>query len=612
MEQYIRFDTIFYIYHNYYVLNNEFRALSNASFSPRLLFWLRLVAILLVMTLPNVIAAAVGEKRAITLMLMVQGLSFMLLPALFRMNLRRLLLLWLPVVTLVPAAAAFVITTGYQPSEWALLLIMEANQDEFSEFAVGVIAALVIAPILFFGLRWMICRWVPPEMRLQKLEIFGVAAVALSLTAVELAQVGLSHGWIPTRDRLAKTFPFSIGIGTWRFWQVRSALVNRSTLDHRFEAKAPALPEGQRQIHLVMLGETCRYANFSRHGYHRQTSPKLDARADLLDFTDVVSSASYTSLSVPMILTATDPTNYKDAPKSPSFLNVFRKAGYKVYWLTTQKKTGLCDTSCSLYAQDADESRFLSGLLDASSTGGYAATLDSELITAVQDVLSRKEPKILIICHSMGSHAKYTHRYPEEFNRFHADPALCVYRKDRDHQPNFTEDNKTHLQNAYDNSILFTDHVIDSLINTLAGEKQSVTSFCFVPDHGENDGTALMLPFAHGVNTVDVLHVPMFMWLSPEYRRNFPLKSALLTERQTTPFSSNHLFHTIIDLAGIASSQLSPAHSLCHPDYKTGPRLVVNENGAGHKDYDKTILETLTRRGGWKPLFSKPLETANR
>jgi len=401
-----------------------------------------------------------------------------------------------------------------------------------------------------------------------------------------------------------------MGLAVLRCWEVRQELVSRDDLEFKLQAKAPALPEGQREVHLVMLGETCRYANFSRHGYARETSPKLDARKDLLDYADVAAPASYTSLSVPMLLTGKDPNHHKTAPTSPSFLNVFREAGYKVYWLTTQKKTGLCDTSASLYAQDAHEARFLSGLLDASSTGGYAAVLDSELITAVEKVLEKREPRVLIVCHSMGSHAKYVYRYPEEYNHFPADPELCVNAK---HQPNLTADHKKNLQNAYDNSILFTDHVLDRMIGLLEAEKGSRASFSFIPDHGENDGTALMLPFAHGVNTADVLHVPMFIWLSPRYREEFAEKTALLTSRQTVPYSGARLFHTLIDMAGIQTPVLDPQRSLCHEAYQPLPRLVANENGHGSSDYDETVKPVLARRGGWHPLFPKrPVQTAQR
>ena len=557
--------------------------------------------ILLILTLPNLCAVLMaGSQRALAVMLLIQGAALLLLPAILGGRLQTWLKLCLPVGVLVPAAAAFVLTTGYQPSEWALLLLIEANDAEFREFAAGIALALIMAPLLILGLRWMVRNWVPANFQFQGLEKAGIGTLALLLPITETSMIGLPHGLEPSFKRLEKTFPFSIGIGAWKCREARQKLVRRNSLQHSFTVQRAPNLENHRQIHLLMLGETCRYANFSRHGYARITSPKLDARgSSLLDFKDVVSPASYTSLSVPMLLTGRDATCHPAAPHSPSLLNVFREAGYKVYWLSTQKKAGVFETSSSLYAQDADEARFLSGLLDASSSGGYTSALDTEFIPAVRDLLARQEPRVLIICHSMGSHARYVDRYPPEFGRFPADPSLCVNAK---YEPRLTEEQKTHLQNSYDNSILFTDHVIDQLIQVLESQAGAAATFTFLPDHGENDGSALMMPFAHGINSVDVLHVPMFIWLSPEIRRLREPQTRLLAGRQHAPFSGAHLFDTLIDLAGIECSLVRPQRSLSHPGYDPGPRWVSDENGSGHRDFDLTIAP-LGKRKGWQPLF---------
>jgi|GEM_PF-5347586 len=114
-------------------------------------FWGKVLLLGVILTLPNALAAVMGEKRAMAQMLFVQGLALLLLPAAFGMNLGKLMRFWLPVTLLVPAAAGFVIMTGHQPTEWALLLLSEANGDEFSEFAASIIAALIGAPLCFLG-----------------------------------------------------------------------------------------------------------------------------------------------------------------------------------------------------------------------------------------------------------------------------------------------------------------------------------------------------------------------------------------------------------------------------------------------------------------------------
>ncbi len=44
------------------------------------------------------------------------------------------------------------------------------------------------------------------------------------------------------------------------------------------------------------------------------------------------------------------------------------------------------------------------------------------------------------------------------------------------------------LRNTYDNSIVYTDHVLSQLIQTLAQQKHYQTSFWYLSDHGESTG----------------------------------------------------------------------------------------------------------------------------
>ena len=141
--------------------------------------------------------------------------------------------------------------------------------------------------------------------------------------------------------------------------------------------------------------------------------------------------------SVPVLITSSDATTSRQASTLPSVMNVFKNAGFRVYWLSTQMKHGFWDTRCSTYAHDADEAQFLSGKLALSGEPADAAH-DSELIKAAQKILDRGESKVLIVLHTMGSHAVYSDRYPPEFNRFPSDPATCTKARKNLFQSTFT------------------------------------------------------------------------------------------------------------------------------------------------------------------------------
>lgn len=565
--------------------------------------WVCALLAVFILSLPNVLVIFEAEDPGLAKILLLQGIALMLLPMAFGWRVRSVLLVWLPFTLLIPVTSAYVHVTGFQPNEWAVLTLLESSEDELASFAFAALALTALSLLLLAIAWWLISHGISAELRLKKSMRCLVVVGLVVLPLHELRTLGWEFGWMPSAQRLSMTFPFGIGFSFINAVQERSKLGDRSHLMNSFTAEPgqTSASSGLRQIHLLVLGETCRFGNFSRHGYHRLTTPLLDKREELLDFTDVVSPGSYTSLSVPMILTNTEPGTHKLAGSAPSILQVFRKAGFRVVWLSTQKKTGFCDTSSSLYAKDADHAIFLSGTVDASSTGSYSTVLDSEIVPEVEKELSQGDSKLLIVCHTMGSHSNYAERYPENFGQYPVDRKACpVARK----KPNLSKQDLINLQNAYDNSIAFTDQVLDSLIKLLQKQPNASTSFCYIADHGENSGDALTLPFAHGVNTVDVLHVPMFMWFSDGYHKLYPQKYELLKTRQNTPFGSAQLFHTLTDLADISSSLLVSEKSLCHPSYQVKPRTVVGGAGKEVLDYEQNILSQETRKG-WRPLSRK-------
>jgi glucan phosphoethanolaminetransferase (alkaline phosphatase superfamily) len=123
-----------------------------------------------------------------------------------------------------------------------------------------------------------------------------------------------------------------------------------------FAATPPTdLAPGQREIHILVIGEAARYSSFQLNGYARQTTPLLATNSDLLSFHKVSAAGTCTLYSVPLMLTVAKAPTLDQALTMPSCLQVFRKAGYKTYWLSTQRKHGRFDTTVSAFAGDADE-----------------------------------------------------------------------------------------------------------------------------------------------------------------------------------------------------------------------------------------------------------------
>jgi glucan phosphoethanolaminetransferase (alkaline phosphatase superfamily) len=289
-------------------------------------------------------------------------------------------------------------------------------------------------------------------------------------------------------------------------------------------------------------------------------------------------------MSVPVLLTPSTAESLQDAPTKPSVVSIFRGAGFHTAWFSTQRKHGMYDTACSVYSKDAHETAFLSGAF-APATGSYESAFDGELLEPVRRLISRGLPKTFIVLHTMGSHQHYSDRYPPEFERFkcgavHAQGSLV--------NATYTPDEKRLMTNAFDNSILYTDWVLTQLVEAL-GSTHAVSALFYVSDHGQNTGEAAVMPFGHGTRTEDVIHVPMLIWLSPQYRTEQSARTGSLASHVSSAFSADTTFHTLVDMAGLDCALLDRKKSAASDEFKPGRRMVRSMEGT-LSDYDERRL----------------------
>jgi glucan phosphoethanolaminetransferase (alkaline phosphatase superfamily) len=328
-------------------------------------------------------------------------------------------------------------------------------------------------------------------------------------------------------------------------------------------------------------------------------------------FQDVTAMATMTLLAVPSILTPTPPGDILASTRESSVLTAYRKAGFKVYWLSTQRKHGTYDTLTSIFSEDADESEFLGGIFDAAGRGGYSGKKDIHLLPEVQKILARNESKVLLVLHTMGSHGPYGMRYPKSHEAFKSrqtgvlNAAVEMALRESNDPKDLQE-----LTNAYDNTIFSTDFLLANLIHLLK-MKNSISWFCYISDHGENGADAQTARFMHGVMTPDVLKVPMVMWLSDEYRRCHPTKAAALQANVNKPFSATCTYHTLLDAGGLSAPNLRPEWSAAAENFHPGPRKLYGNSGNNVIDYDREIAPMFAEsRKGWHPLKPKSVKLA--
>ena len=265
----------------------------------------------------------------------------------------------------------------------------------------------------------------------------------------------------------------------------------------------------QKEVYVLVIGETARKHNFGIYGYTKDTSPNLDSITNLISYQDVYSNANLTSLSIPFMLSRATPKNADLKLQEPPILNAFKESGFKTYWISNQQiGTG---SIFGLYAQLADKYVNVSKSIDASG-------FDENVLPVFDEILNDTSQKKFIIIHTIGSHYRYNYRYPDAFEKFK--PTL---RKGLSIENFSNFNNKEEIVNSYNNSIFYTDFILSEIIKNL-NETAASSFMYYISDHGENlfDTAEKKLLHAYETPTKYELEIPLFIWYSNTYKQNYP------------------------------------------------------------------------------------------
>lgn len=148
----------------------------------------------------------------------------------------------------------------------------------------------------------------------------------------------------------------------------------------------------------------------------------------------------------------------------------------------------------------------------------------------------------------MGSHGPtYFKRYPDRFKKF--TPACDT--------ANLQDCTKEQIINTYNNTIVYTDYIIASVIETLKKHNELQSGMLYVSDHGESLGENNIylhgLPYAIAPDVQK--KIPMVLWLSESIETSLGIdKTCLKQQAETKAFSHDNYFHSVLRLLSIKST----------------------------------------------------------
>ena len=394
---------------------------------------------------------------------------------------------------------------------------------------------------------------IKPEKNIRSLLLNKCSNIIVALFVVGLGLFSFYSQYAPIfrehRELKAQISPLNILSSSWSYAHKNMTHQDLPLITYGQDAhQLIRTRQHPASITVLVVGETARAENFSLNGYSKNTNPEL-SQLDILNFTQASSCGTQTSVSVPCMFSGMPRKQYNESLAShrEGLLDIAQRAGYQVTWIDNNSGCkGTCDRIKN-YISPKDDPRYQAWC-------DHGECRDEVLLNALKDYLATLDLKHLqqnqlIVLHQMGSHGPaYYKRYPEQFKRF---LPVCETNniQNCDHQ---------RLINTYDNTILYTDHVLASTVGWLK-QLNLPTSLIYLSDHGESTGENGL--YLHGtpyfMAPKQQTHIPMMFWFSKQWSEQAQLRSCLSRQKDAAVGQDN-LFPTVLSLLNIQTQVINP------------------------------------------------------
>ncbi len=466
-----------------------------------------------------------------------------------------------PVLTFMLLAAAagayFMLSYGVVIERSMMVNVLLTDTREARELLswrmAGMLALLGALPV---ALLWRArLAWPPAARQLRNNALTLVAALAVAIATMGLAFQDLSatmrnHTQLRYLINPLNSFYAIATLGEQPIQRNGAAVLPLGEDAHL----APRPPGARPPLVLLVVGETARSDHQGLNGYARDTTPELAARG-VVSLRNAWSCGTNTAASVPCMFSPLGREAFNARQDNTEGLaDVLQHAGYAVLWLDNQ--AGGCKGVCDRVPTVDDRALQTPGLCDAEGE-----CLDEVMLKGLDERIAQLPPErrargVVVFMHQMGSHGPaYYKRSPKAFKKFEPECTTNALQ----------QCSREQVVNAYDNTIVYTDHVLSSSIDWLkAHEAHWAPALMYLSDHGESLGENNL--YLHGLPyrfAPDVQkHIPWVFWLSPQFQQESGITLACLGKLHDEKVSQDNYFHTVLGLLGVRTSVYQPARDM--------------------------------------------------
>lgn len=350
---------------------------------------------------------------------------------------------------------------------------------------------------------------------------------------------------------------------------------------------------------VLIIGESYNKQHAGLYGYEKNTTPLQSKRAQrelLIPFEDVVAPWNLTSFVFKLLFSMYTVDRKGEWCDYPLFPQLFRKAGYRVTFITNQflpkAKEAVYDFSGGFFLNHPELSEAMFDVRNDSLytyDEGLLQTYDRMLaegkLTLARSPKKRKETLKegnLIIFHLMGQHMEYNKRYPKGREKFGKD----------DYDRPDLKPSQLRTLAAYDNAVVYNDSIVDQIIRRFEDEEAIVI---YVPDHGEEcfDGILNKAGRQH-LAKIDArlareeFHIPFWIWCSHSYAVKHPDIYGKILDARKRPLMTDALAHMLLFLGGIHTRDYIEKYNILSPNFdEKRPRLLKMQTDYNQLDVRK-------------------------
>lgn len=217
-------------------------------------------------------------------------------------------------------------------------------------------------------------------------------------------------------------------------------------------AAAPALVNKKPNINIVLfLGESLRAKQLALFGYDKNTTPLLSQRKDILK-KEIYSAGTMTKTSVSSLINRMEYPGVASqiAEQKNCLFKLAQDNGFHTHFISTQlsKQLNIINTLIC--------KKHIANYVNRNQFAADSSPYDIAILDQLASIDFNKNN--FIVLNQRGSHSPYPKQFPSNFDQF---------------------------EHPYDNTVLYTDYVLNTVLDEIKTRSNGETYIIYTSDHGE-------------------------------------------------------------------------------------------------------------------------------